>query len=687
MPNLPITYPPARREDLVENLHGTPVPDPYRWLEDDHSDETTAWVRAQNDLTFSLLEQIPAREEIRQRMTELWDYEKFSPPFKRGGRYFYTRNDGLQNQAVLVWQSSLEGDPRLLLDPNTLSADGTVALAAYAVSDDGQYLAYSLNSAGSDWQEWRVRLVDTGEDLPDLIRWSKFSGAAWTTDNAGFYYSRYDTPTEGEAYKGANYYQKLYYHRLGTSQDADTLAYERPDQKEWGFGGEVSHDGRYLIISVWHGTFQENAIFYQDLQQPGAPVIELFNQFDAAYTYFGSQGSRLYFLTNHAAPLYRVIAVDVDNPAPEHWQEIIPAAEDTLISASIVGDQIFAISLHHAHSLVRVFDLEGQLIRTLELPGLGTVVGFEGTRQDSETFYLYTSFTTPGVIYRYDLTSGESYVFRQPALRFDPSQYITEQVFYPSRDGTRVPMFISYKQGMERNGQNPTYLYGYGGFNIAVTPAFSPANLVWMERGGVFALANLRGGGEYGKPWHDAGKQRSKQNVFDDFITAGEWLIEQGYTTSARLGIHGRSNGGLLTGACLTQRPDLFGAAIVTVGVLDMLRYHKFTIGWAWVSDYGSPDDPDDFRYLLTYSPYHNVRPGVSYPPTLVTTGDHDDRVFPAHSFKFAAALQAHQSGPDPVLIRIDVRAGHGQGKPTAKLIAEATDILAFLTHHLHPAA
>jgi prolyl oligopeptidase len=680
---LPLSYPLTRKDDVVETLHGVDVPDPYRWLEDDHSEETAAWVEAQNALTFGYLDTIPEREAIHRRMTEVWDFEKFSPPFKRGGRYFFTRNDGLQNQSVLYWLDTLNGDPRMLLDPNGLSDDGTVALSEYAISSDGQYLAYSLNSAGSDWQEWRVRQVDKGEDLPDQIQWSKFSGAGWTKDNAGFYYSRYDQPTEGEAYKGANYFQKLFYHRLGTPQTDDVLIYERSDQKEWGFGGDVSDDGRYLIIPVWHGTFQENGIFYQDLSQPGSPVVELFNQFEAAYTFIGNEGSRFYFLTDQDAPRYRVIAVDTRQPERENWQEIIPEAGDTLVEAHMVGEQIFAVYLHDAHSLVRVYDLDGLFLRAIDLPGLGTVTGFAGTREDRETFYHYTSFTTPGEIYHYDLGSGQSRLFRRPSLPFEPALYTTEQVFYTSRDGTRIPMFLSYKKGLERSGQNLTYLYGYGGFNIAVTPAFSPSMLVWMERGGIFAVANLRGGGEYGKPWHDAGKQHSKQNVFDDFIAAGEWLIEHGYTSTPKLGIHGRSNGGLLTGACLTQRPHLFGAAIVTVGVLDMLRYHKFTIGWAWVSDYGSPDDANDFRYLMTYSPYHNVRAGTAYPPTLITTGDHDDRVFPAHSFKFAAALQAAQAGPAPVLIRIDVRAGHGQGKPTAKLIAEAADILAFLTQSL----
>jgi len=680
----PLVYPVTRRADFVETLHGVQIPDPYRWLEDDRSPETEAWVKAQNEVTGAYLETIPARDSIRRRLTELWDYEKIGVPFRRGGRYFFTRNDGLQNQSVLYWQATLDGEPRMLLDPNTLSGDGTVALGPYAVSPDGQYLAYSLAAAGSDWQEWHVRRVETGEDLPDVIRWSKFSGAAWTHDNLGFYYSRYAEPAEGEAYKGANYYQKLYYHRLGVAQAQDRLVYERPDQKEWGFEGQVSDDVRYLVISVWHGTYQENGVFYQDLQQPGAPVVELFNRFEATYEYLGNDGPRFYFYTNLDAPRYRVIAVDLEQPEPAHWVEWVPQGDDNLQSASLVGDLLFAVYLHDAAGLVRVYDLQGRQVQTVELPGLGTALGFRGERQQRETFYLYTSFTAPGVVYHYDLANGASTLFRQPQLRFDPEAFVTEQVFYPSKDGTRIPMFILYKMGLERNGQNPAFLTGYGGFNISLTPHFHPAFIVWLEMGGVFAQPNLRGGGEYGKPWHDAGKLHHKQNVFDDFVAAAEWLVARGYTRTPRLAIEGGSNGGLLTGACLTQRPDLFGAVVTAVGVLDMLRFHKWTIGWAWTSDYGSPDDPEDFKVLLKYSPYHNIRPGTAYPPVLITTGDHDDRVFPAHSFKFAAALQRAQAGLAPVLIRIETRAGHGGGKPTTKQIEEWTDVLGFLSRALH---
>jgi prolyl oligopeptidase len=674
-----LSYPSTRREDFLETLHGETIADPYRWLENDHSPDTEAWVQAQNEVTFAYLNTIPARATIRPRLTELWNFEKFGVPFKRGGRYFFTRNDGLQNQGVLYWLDALNGEPRLLLDPNTLSSDGTIALSTYAVSKDGQYLAYSLASAGSDWQEWYVRRVETGEDLSDHIQWAKFTGASWTEDSQGFYYSRYDAPTEGETFKSANYFQKIYYHRLGTPQAEDTLTYQRLDQKEWGFNGQVSDDGHYLVISAWHGTRPENGLFYQDLQAPGAPVVELFNLFDAAYEYLGNDGQRFYISTDLAAPRRRVIAVDLNDPQAEHWVELVPEAADALQYVSIAGDQVFAVYMHDATSLVKVFDLQGRFLRSVDLPGLGSAYGFSGDRADRETFYQYASFTTPGTVYHYDLESGESSLFRQPKLGFDPQQFVTEQVFYPSKDGTRIPMFIVYKKGVQLDGQNPTFLTGYGGFNIPLTPYFSPVYLTWMEMGGIFAQPNLRGGGEYGKPWYDAGRLHHKQNVFDDFIAAAEWLIANRYTSTPKLAIEGGSNGGLLTGACMTQRPDLYGAVITAVGVLDMLRFHKWTIGWAWTSDYGSPDDPQDFKYLLTYSPLHNLRPGTAYPPTLITTGDHDDRVFPAHSFKYAAALQHAQAGTAPVLIRIETRAGHGAGKPTAKQIEEWTDIFGFL--------
>jgi prolyl oligopeptidase len=635
---------------------------------------------AQSEFAFDFLGRIPTREKIRERMTELWNYERYGVPTKRGGRIFFTRNDGLQNQDVLYWIDSLNAEPRVLLDPNLLSEDGTVALTGFVASADGKLLAYGLSSAGSDWQEWRVREVDSGRDRPDLVEWVKFSEAAWTTDGRGFFYGRYDEPEEGKEYKGANYYHKLYYHALGTPQSADRLVYERPDQKEWGFDGSVTDDGRYLVVSVWRGTHRENGIFYLDLEADKGQMVELLKSFDARYVFVGNDGPTFYFLTDFEAPMSRLIAIDVTAPDRTGWREVIPESSDALQSASLIGDLFFANYLHQAYSRALVFDKKGTQIGQVDLPGIGTVEGFSGRQPDRETFYQFTGFTMPGTIYRYDLDTKQSELFRQPHVGFDPSEYVTEQVFYPSRDGTPIPMFISHKRGMQRDGNQPTFLYGYGGFDIPLTPVFSVSVLVWMELGGVFAQANLRGGGEFGKPWHEAGMKLKKQNVFDDFIAAATWLVEKGYTCTPRLAIGGGSNGGLLVGACLTQRPDLFGACLPAVGVLDMLRFHKFTIGWAWTSDYGSPEDPEEFQALLAYSPYHNIEPGVAYPPTLITTADHDDRVFPAHSFKFAAALQAAQAGPAPVLIRIETRAGHGLGKPTSKLIEEAADRWAFLT-------
>lgn len=677
----PVAYPSSRRTLCTEVHHGVTVDDPYRWLEDLNAAETQHWIDAQNAVTSAYLAQIPQRAALRQRLTTLWNYERYGIPFKQGHRYFFTRNDGLQNQAVLYWTPTLTAEPQVLLDPNQLSADGTVALSGYAVSEDGKLLAYGLAASGSDWTEWRVREVESSQDRSDLLQWIKFSGAAWRHDNAGFFYSRYAAPTPGETYKDVNYYQKLYYHQLDTPQAEDRLIYERPDQKEWAFGPGVTDDGRYLIIYVSRGTFRQNGIFYKDLTDPDRPVVELFNRFDAAYSFIGNDGPRFYFRTDLDAPLSRVIAVDIHQP--EQWQEILPESQDALGDVNLFHDQLIATYLHDAHSQVKRFNKAGELIHEITLPSIGTVSGFYGHQDDTETFYSFTSFTTPGAVYHYELATGKSTMFHQPELDFEPAQYETKQVFYTSKDGTRVPMFISHKKGIALDGNNPTYLYGYGGFNIPLTPSFSSSILVWLEMGGVFVQTNLRGGGEYGKAWYQAGTLDRKQNVFDDFIAAAEWLIDHGYTSTPKLAIGGGSNGGLLVGACITQRPELFGACLAAVGVLDMLRFHKFTIGWAWVSDYGSPDDPEQFKELLAYSPYHNLKPGTAYPATLITTGDHDDRVFPAHSFKFAAALQHAQGGSAPVLIRIETKAGHGAGKPIAKLIEEATDRWAFLVKAL----
>ncbi|MEL7008543.1 MAG: prolyl oligopeptidase family serine peptidase [Cyanobacteria bacterium J06588_4] len=678
-----LIYPDTERVAQSDNYHGLEVKDPYRWLEDPDSDATKQWVQAQNEVTNGYLATIPARDRLKQRLTQLWDYEKYGIPFRRGDRYFYFKNDGLQNQSVLYTLKSLDEEGAVLLDPNTLSADGTVALAGLSISDDGQWLAYGLSTAGSDWVEYRVREISTGKDTADHLQWIKFSGASWTKDHQGFYYSRYDEPNEQTKLEDVNYYQKLYYHRLGTDQAEDTLIYHRPDQKEWGFSGGVTEDGKYLIISVWLGTDSKNLVFYQNLEQPDSKVIELINEFTASYGVIDNDGDTLWVQTDLEAPRGKVIAINLNQPEPSNWQEIIPEAPETLESVGLLNNQFVADYLQDARSQIKIFSLDGSLVREVELPGIGSAGGFGGKRHDTETFYTFTSFTTPPTIYRYDMTTGTSKLFRRPQIDFNPEDYQTEQVFYPSQDGTKIPMFITYKKGIELDGNNPTYLYAYGGFNISLTPSFSISNVVWLEMGGIYAVPNLRGGGEYGEAWHQAGMKDQKQNVFDDFIAAGEWLIAQKYTSKSKLAIAGGSNGGLLVGACMTQRPDLFAAAIPAVGVLDMLRFHKFTIGWAWCAEYGSPDDAADFKTLYAYSPLHNLKEGTAYPATMITTADHDDRVVPAHSFKFAAALQAAHTGDNPVLIRIETKAGHGAGKPTSKIIEEAADKWGFLMANL----
>lgn len=679
-------YPQTKKVDHRDTYHGTVVADPYRWLEDLDAPETASWVEAENAVTFAYLERIPSRPAIRERLTQLWNFERFGVPFKKGARYFFEYNSGLQNQAVLYVAQGLKDPPRALLDPNTLSPDGTVALTDAVVSDDGELVAYSLATAGSDWNEIRVRGVAAGTDEPDLLRWVKFSGISWTNDSKGFFYSRYDEPAGGNVLQDANYYHKLYYHRLGTSQSADRLVYQRADQKEWGFGGEVSEDGRYLVISVWQGTDRRNRVFFQDLSAAveGQPAtIELLNAFDAQYIFLGNEGPVFWFFTDKDAPRGRVVAIDTRRPGGSAWVTLIPEATDTIESVHVVGDHFVVTYMHDAANRVRLFDSSGKGARDLPLPGLGATSGFSGERTSTETFFSYESFNSPTTIYRYDFATARAEVFRAPKVDFDPDRYLVRQVFYTSKDGTRIPMFLAHRKDVTPGPSTPALLYGYGGFNISQTPTFRVANLVWMEMGGVYAVANIRGGGEYGKTWHEAGTKLLKQNVFDDFIAAAEWLVSSGTTSKGKLAISGGSNGGLLVGALMTQRPDLVGAALPAVGVMDMLRFHKFTIGWAWVSDYGSSDDAEQFKALRAYSPLHNLKPGTAYPPTLVTTADHDDRVVPSHSFKFAAALQAAQAGPAPVLIRIETRAGHGAGKPTSKQIEEAADRWAFLVQNL----
>jgi prolyl oligopeptidase len=679
-----LPYPQARKSDQVDDLHGSKVADPYRWLEDADAPETRGWIEAENKLTFGFLEKVPARHRIKARLTKLWNFERYASVSKDGARYFLSRNDGLQNQNVLYTMKTLDATPTVLLDPNTLSKDGTVAVDGYRVSEDGKYLAYSISDGGSDWRIYKVRDIDTVKDTSDELRWVKFSVASWSKDGKGFYYSRYDEPKDKSALQAVNYFQKLYYHKIGTPQSQDELVYERPDQKEWGFGGEATEDGRYLVITVSQGTEQKNRVFYKDLTAKDSKVVELLNDFDAEYNFVGNDGPVFFFHTDNAAPRSRLIAIDTTNPKKENWKTIIPETKDTLQGVSFVGDMFIAGYLKDAHSLGSVHKLDGTFVRKVDLPGLGTAGGFGGRRKDNETFYAYTSFTSPTTVYRYDIPAGKSTIFKQPKVDFNPDDYTTKQIFYSSKDGAQIPMFITHRKDVKLDGNNPTYLYGYGGFKASITPTFSVSRLVWMEMGGVLAVANLRGGGEYGQEWHDAGRLKNKQNVFDDFISAGEWLIKNGYTKREKLAIAGGSNGGLLVGACITQRPDLFGAAIPAVGVLDMLRFHKFTIGWAWMSDYGSPDKAEDFKVLQAYSPLHNLKPGTKYPATMITTGDHDDRVVPAHSFKFAAALQAAQGGDAPVLIRVETRAGHGAGKPTQMVIEEQADCWSFLVKALN---
>ncbi|MFL5499094.1 MAG: prolyl oligopeptidase family serine peptidase [Gemmatimonadaceae bacterium] len=728
----PLTYPAAARGTQVDVYHGTSIADPYRWLEDVDAPATKEWVAAENRLTDSFLASIAERTAIRNRLTQLWNYARYSAPFKENGRYFYFQNTGLQNQSVLYVQDGRDARPRVLLDPNVLSTDGTVALSGTAASDDGRYLAYSLSTSGSDWQELHVRDVNTGRDLSDVVKWVKFSDISWTHDDKGFFYSRYDEPTSGNKMTNANRNHKLYYHRVGQPQSRDELVYDRPDQPDWLFNGSVTDDGQYLVITVSQGTDVRTRLYFIDLDNPGKPqidnpVVRLIDRLDAEYAFIGNRGTMFYVRTDRNAPKGRIVAISIDNPREERWNTIVPENKDALESATMAGDDIVANYLQDAHSSVRFFtggpgNLRDQRPRQqsqprrnpgsiyddtstaplvirdrgmllgggftmrgeLPLPGIGTVSSIHGRQGDDEMFYTFTSFLYPTTVYRFDLKSRRNETFRAPKVAFDPAPYETRQVFFTSKDGTRVPMFITAKKGIVLNGNNPTLLYAYGGFNISETPAFSAANIAWMEMGGIYALANIRGGAEYGKAWHEGGMLAKKQNVFDDFIAAAEYLIREKYTSTPKLAIRGGSNGGLLVGAVMTQRPDLFGVALPEVGVMDMLRFQKFTIGWAWTSDYGSSDDPDQFKVLRAYSPLHNIKPGTCYPPTLAFTADHDDRVVPGHTFKFMATLQAAQSCPNPVLVRIETKSGHGAGRPTTKLIDEAADRFAFLVKELH---
>jgi prolyl oligopeptidase len=679
-------YPDARKDGaVVDDYHGTKVADPYRWLENSDDPESRAWIEAQNALTFGFLDKAPDRAAIQTRITELWNYEKYGLPSQKGKRWFYTKNDGLQNQSVLYWATGLDAAPKVLLDPNALAADGTVALQATAISDDGKYLAYGLQSAGSDWTTWKVRDVATGKDFDDELKWVKFSDASWTKDGKGFYYARYPEPKDGNALTAENKLHSLWYHRVGSPQTEDQLIAERPDQPTWFIGATVTEDGKYVFVFDSKGTGPQTLVSYAELkgttpQKRAVKLTPLVETWEAEYSLLGNDGPIAYFKTDLDAPRGRVIAIDLRKPDKAGWKELVPQAKESIDTATIVGNRLMVAYLVDAKSAVKVFDLGGKPVRTVDLPGIGSAGGFKGRRADKQTFYGFTSFTTPSAVYRYDLKTGKSTVWRQPKLEFDGNAFETTQVFYPSKDGTKIPMFIVHKKGLALNGDNPTILYGYGGFSSSETPYFSATNATWIERGGVYAVANLRGGGEYGEEWHLAGTKLHKQNVFDDFIAAAEHLIAAKYTRPQRLAIRGASNGGLLVGAAITQRPELFGAALPQVGVMDMLRFHKFTIGYAWIDDYGSSDNADEFKALYAYSPLHNIKPGVAYPPTLVTSGDHDDRVVPGHSFKFTAALQAAQAGDAPVMIRIETKGGHGGGKPTSMKIAENADLLAFVT-------
>jgi prolyl oligopeptidase len=726
-----LKYPVALKANQVDDYHGVKIADPYRPLEDPDSPQTKAWVEAENAVTFAYLGAIPEQVAIRNRLTHLWNVQRFDAPAKSGGRYFQLQNTGLQNQAVLFFRNG-NGPWRVLLDPNTLSADGTVALRVHEPSPDGRYLAYATSASGSDWQEIHVRNIDTGRDLADHLKWVKFSGISWTRDNKGFFYERYDEPITGNTLTNVNRGQKVYYHRINKPQSSDELVYEQRDQPDWLFDAQVTDDGKFAIITVFQGTDQRTRLYYLFLGDNGkkpninVPVVRLIDRLESELQFICNMGEIFLVRTDRTAPKGRVISIDINNAQPNRWITVIGEGKDALTDAKVIGNRLVASYLQDARSSIRFYGMPTDrglrdtrrgpmgdprggvsrapqperldttrrdmarggvgypFIRELDLPGIGTVTQITGKPDDDEMFYQFTSYLSPRAVFRYDVKRGRSEAYVTPKLPVDLSQFETKQVFYTSKDGTRVPMFITAKKGTALDGNNPTILYAYGGFNIAQTPAFSSANLVWLEMGGIYAVANLRGGGEYGKEWHEAGMLDKKQNVFDDFISAAEYLIREKYTSSAKLAISGGSNGGLLVGAVLNQRPELFGAALPAVGVMDMLRFHKFTIGWAWVSDYGSPDDPRQFEVLRAYSPLHNIKPGARYPATLITTADHDDRVVPGHSFKYAAALQAAQGGPAPVLIRIETKAGHGAGKPTTKQIDEAADKFSFLVKNLN---
>lgn len=675
-------YPKPHRSDQTDDYNGVKVADPYRWMEQTDSSETRAWIDAENKLTNSYLSTIPQRERIKDRLTELFNYERYSSPSKIAkGFYIYSKNDGLQNQSVLYKATSINDPGKVFFDPNKILADGTAALSGSAFTDDGKLWAYGVAIAGSDRTEWHVMDTATGKLLPDTLAPNRQGVSAWLKDNSGFYYSGYQAIEKGQELKGATFFQKIYFHKLGTPQSADQVVYERPDNKEYFSGAGISEDGKWLIISVAKGTERMNMVYYKDLTSPNSQILPLVTDLKSSYDFLGNDGSVFYFFTDKDAPLGKIVKIDIKGGG--NWQTVVPESSATLTGVDLINNQFVLNYLTDAHTQIKIVEMNGKLVRDVDLPGIGTANGFGGKREDSETFYSYSSFNAPPTTYRYDMKTGKSTLYRKADVKFDPSQFEVKEVFYNSKDGTRVPMFLTYKKGTKLDGSNPTILYGYGGFNIPSTPGFSPSRIVWLEMGGIYAVACIRGGSEYGKRWWQGGSRLNKQNVFDDFAWAGKWLIENKYTSTPKLAIQGGSNGGLLVGAVLNQNPSLFGAAIPQVGVMDMLRFDKFTIGYAWKSDYGDPADATDFRAMYAYSPYHNAKPGTIYPPTLVTTSDHDDRVFPAHSFKYTAAMQYAQKGPAPILIRIQVRGGHGAGLPTTQQIEQQADIYAFLVKSL----
>lgn len=676
-----IKYPKTKKVDKVDTYFDVLVTDPYRWLEDDNSDETKQWVRAQNKITFGYLGRISFRPKLINRLTEMWNYEKFTLPSKKNNRYFFYRNNGLQNQSILYTTENIKENAKILLDPNTLSKDGTVALASTSISKDGKYLAYSISRGGSDWNEILVRDIKTGKDIEDHIKWVKFSGIAWHGN--GFYYGRYDEPKEGTALTTKNEFQKIYFHKIGTKQEEDILIKEDKKRALRMFYTQTTDDEKYLVLYEENAGSKGNALHVKDLTKKDSKFITLIKDFDYEFGVMDNTGSKLLVKTNWKAPRNRVICIDVNKPERKNWKEIIPHKKNVLKYCSKGEGKLVAVYMKDAHSKVEIYNEKGKYESDLELPALGTIGGINFMKDEKIAYYSFSSFTYPSVVYRYNLKTKKSKIIIQPKLDFNADDYITKQIFYTSKDGTKIPMFIVHKKDLKMNGKNPTLLYGYGGFNVSLTPYFKASRLVWLENGGVFAMANLRGGGEYGQKWHEAGMKLNKQNVFDDFITAAEYLIDQKYTSSKKLAIQGGSNGGLLVGAVTNQRPDLFAVALPAVGVMDMLRFHKFTIGWNWITDYGSSNNEEDFYNLIKYSPIHTIKDDIEYPAVLVTTADHDDRVVPAHSFKYISTLQEKYKGKNPVMIRIETQAGHGAGKPTSKRIQEAADIFSFTLYNM----